>query len=111
MKTAYSIVASISGNISRCGYAYIATATDHVLRCGIHPGDLMHRIYPAVAEEHKTSVKLAARNIARAVEDLWDFGDRDALEKIAGHKLAAKPSPGELIVTIANYMIGNADAL
>ena len=111
MKTAYSIVASISGNISRCGYAYIATATDQVIRCGIRPGDLMHRIYPAVAKEHRTSVKLAARNIARAVEDLWDYGDRAALEKVAGHRLVAKPSPGELIVTIANYMVGEADAL
>ena len=105
MKNAYSVARSLGGNITRCGYAYLATAADVVVKRGSYPtGRLGFEIYDKVARIHNTTPELVARNLARAIEEIWTYGDRDTLEKVLRYKASTKPSPGEMVLALALYI-------
>lgn len=105
MKNAYSVARSLGGNITRCGYAYLATAADIVVSRGSYPsGKLGFEIYEKVARIHKTTPELVARNLARAIEEIWTHGDHEMLEAVLRYKAAAKPSPGEMVLALALYI-------
>ena len=107
MKNTLPIVMTLGGHISRCGYAYLATAVSLTLERGQYPSRaLMRHLYPDVAALHSSTTAQAARNIARVVEDIWMHGDRQRLCEIAGYTVVEKPTPGELILMLANYISG-----
>ena len=108
MENSLSVVMSLGGHVTRCGYAYLATAVTLTLQMGQYPArELMRTLYPQVAEIHHTTTAQAARNIARVVEDIWLYGDRARLSEIANYTVVVKPSPGELILLLSNFISGS----
>ena len=105
MKNANETVTSCGGNITRCGYAYLASAAEIVARRGDYPhGKLGREVYAQVAAIHGSEKKRVSRDLARAVEDIWLHGDREMLETILRHKAVTKPSPGEMILALAIFI-------
>lgn len=105
MKDAYLAARSLGGNITLRGYAYLATSANVVFYRGNFPSrKLGKEIYAQVASIHGTKASLVSWYIARAVEEIWDHGDRAMLEQVLRYKPTGKPSPGEMILALANYI-------
>lgn len=105
MKNPYAAVTLIAGNVTRCGYGFLSTSAEIVALRGSYPrGRLAKDVYAQVAAIHGISADLVARDVARAVEDIWEHGDRASLEMILKHKAVTKPTPGEVILALANYI-------
>ncbi|WP_434310665.1 sporulation initiation factor Spo0A C-terminal domain-containing protein [Hominifimenecus sp. rT4P-3] len=105
-KFVQAVIFRIAGRPTAIGYKQLARAVTFVLQSGA-TGDrnLTTVIYPQIAKDMDSTPQTVARNIARAVEDCWEHGDRKKLEEIVGHRLSEKPSPGELIHYICRYYI------
>ena len=63
----------------------------------------------AVCEEIRKEVGKQSNNtvlkaLSRAVDDIWEQGDRNRLQKIYGRPLWERPSPKELVVMLAQYI-------
>lgn len=103
-KEIYRLVVGISGRPTSTGYRQLTLAIALVVQKKEFPIRCLTSIlYPEVAKETGSTSQNVARNIARAVEDCWEHGDRKEMERIAGRRLTEKPSPGELILYFYNY--------
>lgn len=95
----------IAGRPTMTGYQQLTLAVFLVLRQGAFPvRRLTKQLYPQVAHMTGQSSQSISRSIARAAADCWDHGSRRELERIAGHRLTEKPSPGELIFYLYRYI-------
>lgn len=105
-KEIYQIIVSISGRPASVGYRQLTRAVALVVQKKEFPVRcLTSLLYPEIAKESGSSPQNVARNIARAVEDCWEHGNRKELERIAGRRLSEKPSPGEMILYLYNYCL------
>ncbi|WP_434310787.1 sporulation initiation factor Spo0A C-terminal domain-containing protein [Hominifimenecus sp. rT4P-3] len=107
-KEIYRLVVGISGRPASVGYRQLTRAIVSVVQKKEFPiRCLTSVLYPEIAKETGSTPQNVARNIARAVEDCWEHGNRKELERIAGRRLTEKPSPGELILYFYNYCLEN----
>ena len=67
-------------------------------------GEVTKRLYPAVAEACGMNPANVQRDMRTLVEWCWQYGDRDALCKVAGRRLLDKPAVGELLDYMASYL-------
>ena len=95
-KLVKSVILRIAGRPTAIGYRQLTKAVTLVYQSG-------GTDRPQIVEEMGSTPQTVARNIARAVEDCWEHGDRKNLEGIARRRLNEKPSPGELIYYIYQY--------
>lgn len=102
-KLVKSVILRIAGRPTAIGYRQLTKAVALVYQSGGTDRNLTTVIYPQIAKEMGSTPQTVARNIARAVEDCWEHGDRKNLEGIARRRLNEKPSPGELIHYIYQY--------
>lgn len=106
MKNALKTARSMGGNTKREGYIYLAASAEHVITIGEFPlKRLGKEVYAPVAARYKIKPTRVAREIARAVEEIWDHGDRERLEEILNRKCFEKPSPGEMILGLSMYIV------
>ena len=112
MREIYAAVVSLGGNTSKCGYSYLASSGKIIKGLGRFPrNELMEKIYEPIAKLYHTKPSLVAREIARAVEEIYDHGDREKLEVMLGHRLSAKPTPAEVMQSLANSLSFGQDAI
>ena len=103
-KSIYHTIHLLAGHPTRIGYRYLALAVSISIREGYPARSLTTSLYPQVAAQSGAAASNVAREIARAVDDCWDYGDHKALELIAGWRLAEKPTPGEVIYYLTQYL-------
>lgn len=53
---------------------------------------------------HHLQAKTISKALSRAVDDIWQYGDRLALQKLFGHSLIEKPSPKDLVFVLAQHL-------
>lgn len=112
MKPFYTAAVSLGGNTSKCGYSYLASSGKIINGLGYFPRNrLREAVYEPVAAIYHTKPNLVAREIARAVEEIYDHGDRERLAVMLGHKLSAKPTPAEVMQAVANSLSVGRDAI
>lgn len=96
------------------GYRYIKTA---VKRCLVDPGELegiTKHLYPEVAREHDTTAGKVEHGIRHAIESAWKKDNHREWESLFGYSLpqeGRKPTNGELIATMADYLTINNNML
>ena len=106
MKNAFKVVQSMGGNTKRLGYGYLAQAAELIVGRGEYPlKKLEKEIYGPIAAMKGMKAEHVAREVARAVEEIWDHGNRERLEEILERKVLAKPSPGEMILGLALFIM------
>lgn len=94
------------------GYRYIKTA---VRRCMVDSEELegiTKRLYPGVAREHHTTAGRVEHGIRHAVEIAWKKDNHEIWERLFGyslHQANRKPTNGEVIATMADYLTINND--
>lgn len=91
------------------GYSYRGTnnLVDAVLLCYREPEALTaitKRVYPEVARQAGTNWRNVERNLRTTVEAFWDRGNRELLNRMVGYDLRVRPSVGEIISYIVNYV-------
>ncbi|WP_434311485.1 sporulation initiation factor Spo0A C-terminal domain-containing protein [Hominifimenecus sp. rT4P-3] len=94
----------IAGRPTRVGYRYLTAAIEIVLEDGYPIRSLTTSLYPKIAERTGATTHSVARGLARAVDDCWEYGNRNALEQLVGRRLLEKPSPGEMIYYLVRYL-------
>lgn len=105
MKNPYAAATSLGGNTARYGYLFLATASEIIAQYGKLPRkELFEKVYSPVTAIHDSYPERIAREIARAVDEIWDHGDREMLEEVLGHKAISKPMPAEVMQALANYI-------
>lgn len=65
---------------------------------------VIKRIYGPVSQEHGVSVSVLEHRIRTLRDHIWDHGNRELLEEMAGYRLSYPPTSSELIDYIAHYM-------
>lgn len=64
----------------------------------------MKIIYIDVAKRNRTEKRNVERDIRTFVQAIWKYGDREALEEMAGRKLEKPPTCQEFIKMLADGM-------
>lgn len=102
-----SLVQSVSGRPANKRSYHLALVVYHCCQLPVYRGFCLEKqVYPLISHETGLSTTTISRNVARATEDCWDYGDIRRLEQIAGHVLVEKPSPKELVTYLSAYLMG-----
>ncbi|MDC7288460.1 sporulation initiation factor Spo0A C-terminal domain-containing protein [Blautia schinkii] len=110
LKDVLSVIWSIAGHPCNKSYYHLALVVYYSCQVEFYAYfSLERQIYPLVANETGVSTKAISRNVARAADDCWDYGDRKRLESIAGRTLFEKPTPKELIFYLCAFLTGTRD--
>lgn len=59
--------------------------------------------------DRPVSLPSIARALARAAEDVWQYGSRQELEAVFGRPLVEQPSAKSLVFALAEYIRGDAE--
>ncbi|MBQ1280825.1 MAG: hypothetical protein IIY16_01090 [Oscillospiraceae bacterium] len=104
MKTVDQIVTELSGRRNKSCYKVLAWAIKVALSYAPEEPQ-MKLIESEVAKklqmEHPRTV---AKALSRAVEDIWEYGDRACLRKMYARKVLERPTPKELIYRIVENL-------
>lgn len=103
------LIGKIGGHVTRPCYRYLVAAVRYALELEEFPrGRLTKQFYPTVARsmgyDGKAAGNRVGRGIARATEDIWTYGNRERLRELAEGEWRGKPSPGELIYYLREYL-------
>lgn len=104
MKPIYDMLKSLGIHRTYKGYYYVAEAVRLVMRDASLLLYISKSLYPAIAKAYDTSISCVERNIRTVVTTCWESEYVDALEMIAGVPLYKKPTSGEFIDILANYV-------
>ena len=89
------------------GYRYIVYGVELLIN-DINLIDCTMGVYKAIAEHFETSASRAERAIRVAIETGWDRANIDLVTKMFGYSVDAnkgRPTNGEFLATVADYMI------
>ena len=101
----YRLMGRLTGRPSSAGCRQLAQAAVLLLQMDSFPERrLMSDLYLPIAQRNRCAASSVARSLARAAEDCWQYGDRELLEHVAGRRLPEKPSPGELLLYLYQYL-------
>ena len=87
------------------GYYYTAHAVWMVMADATMLLYISKDLYPEIAKKHHTSVNCVERNIRTVVSRCWESEYIEALESMAGVRLYRKPTSGEFIDILSNYLL------
>ena len=89
------------------GYHYLRSAIMLSIKQPEIINAVTKKLYPSIAEEHKTSASRVERAIRHAIEVAWDRGDVDVLNSYFGytiHNSKGKPTNSEFIAMISDKL-------
>ena len=103
MKRVARVVASFSGRRSKNSYTVLCQVLEQALAAMPEErsiGELCREVGGATGKKAETVYK----SLSRAVRDIWENGDRQALERAVGYHLLEEPSPKELVVSLTQAL-------
>lgn len=89
------------------GYHYVRTAIILAVETPEVMGLVTKKVYPFVAEEHKTTPSKVERAIRHAIEVAWGRGNVEILDKYFSYTVSSykgKPTNSEFIAMIADHI-------
>lgn len=87
------------------GFNLTVSALDLVLTEPDRIQYLIKGVYAEIADMTGGKISSIERNIRTVINQIWHKGNRDLLNKVAGHHLQRKPTNGEFLEMSANYLI------
>ncbi len=104
MKEVKQIVSELSGRRNKECY-YILCCAVEVARKYQPEEPKMKVIWAQVKEQTgKRQEKTVSKALSRAVDDIWEHGDRQKLQEIYGHPIPERPTPKEMVYRLAEYV-------
>ena len=83
------------------GYPYLQKAIELAIRDYTATANITRDIYVPIASFFNTTPDQVRFEISRAVQDSWEFGDREQMQLYLGHDTASVGSNGEFVAAIA----------
>lgn len=105
------LLREIGINNTYLGYYYVTYAIQLVIKDETKLILISKWLYPDVALKFHTSVSCVERNIRTIIQTIWEHGNKDLLEQIAGCKLEDKPTNSKFISMVASYICSVHDSL
>ena len=90
------------------GYYYIRFAITLAVNDFTYIDAIVKKLYPAVAEEYKTTASRVERAIRHAITTGWNRANVDFAYKLFGYTVEqnkANPTNSEFISTVADYIL------
>ena len=104
MQEVKRVVAEISGRRSKERYCILCYAVEIARRYQPQEPQMKSVCEEIRKEIGKQSNNTVLKALSRAVDDIWEQGDRVKLQEIYGRPLWERPSPKELVVMLAQYV-------
>lgn len=110
MKNVKKLITELSGHRGMDCYYVLCCAVEAAI--AHQPDEVkMKQICFEIMETSGKKYKTVSKAISRAVNDIWEYGNRDKLFEIYGHSLIEKPSPKDLICVLSQFIWLNPDKL
>lgn len=103
MKSA-EIVQKLGIHSIYCGYFYVIYATELATKDDKYLLSITKWLYPEIAAHFNTSYSKVERGIRTVVSICWQEGNRSYLNELAGYHLTRKPTSGEFIAILSEYL-------
>lgn len=87
-----------------CGYSYIIYATELASTNNGYLLAITKWLYPEIAARFDTTCSRVERGIRTVVNSCWQDGNIDFLNEMAGYPLSKKPTSGEFIAILSEYL-------
>jgi len=104
MKKIYDLLKELGIHRTYKGYYYVAEAVRLVMQDASLLLYISKSLYPAVARVYDTTISCVERNIRTVITGCWESEYIKDLESMAGIRLYKKPTAGEFIDILANYL-------
>lgn len=102
MKDIDSIIMILAGDPSKVGYKYLKMCVEDVIKNGFPYNGIM-RLYKKIGKACGVKGDVS-REVARAVVDCYDNGNRKLMSEIVGFELKDKIDPKQFILYFATYV-------
>ena len=103
MKEVKKLVTQISGRRGKECYYILCCAVDIALSYQpVEPQ--MKLICTSIKDRTGKDYKAVVKSLSRAVDDIWDHGDRQKLCEIYGRTLLEKPTPKDIVCVLAQHL-------
>ena len=104
MKEIKKLVTEISGRRGKECYFILCCAVEAALLNQPNEPPMKY-ICAAVRERtEKKSDRAVSKALSRAVDDIWENGDRKRLEQIYARPILEKPAPRDMVLVLAQYL-------
>lgn len=103
-KEIQKLLRDIGSNNTYLGYYYTTYAVQLVIEDETKLILISKWLYPDVAIKFHTSVSCVERNIRTIIQTIWEHGNIELMEAIAGKQLLEKPTNSEFISILAFYI-------
>lgn len=102
--TSTEIVQKLGIHSIYCGYSYLIYAADLAAKDNGYLLAITKWLYPEIASHFNTSCSRVERGIRTVVNFCWQEGNRSFLNEMAGYPLSKKPTSGEFIAILSEYL-------
>ena len=103
MYTLHRLIHSLGIHSTLLGYHFLVYAVQLTVQDNTYLLGVTKRLYPEIARHFHTNVSSVDRNLRTALCILWDRGNRQLLQELAGYEIFYRPSNGELIDILTCY--------
>ena len=86
------------------GYRYLILAITLCLEDEDYLLGISKLLYPHIARTYQTSSSSVERDLRTVITVCWERGNRDLLQEISPCPLFAKPTTGEFLDILTNYL-------
>lgn len=107
-KNASRMIQSISGHRGKSCYYVLTQAVTVTIRC-MPAEPQMKVICMETARLCGKNTAAVWRALSRAIDDIWQYGDREALARSLGYLPREKPSPRDIVLSLACQLWCNSD--
>ena len=103
MKKVDRVVASFGGRRGKSSYIILCQVLEQAL-AAMPEEPSMGALCQEVGQSSGKKAETVYKSLSRAVKDIWENGDRQALERAIGYHLLEEPTPKELVMSLAQAL-------
>ena len=89
------------------GYRMLLIAVEIAVQDEDAMTQITQKIYPPIAARCGTTPANVEKNLRKAIEVFWNYGDRTFYGRLAGYPPTSKPTNAEFIGALASYILRN----
>lgn len=103
-KATEKVLRALGVNGAYMGYYYMVYALSKVVENEMLLTYISKGLYVEIAAKFHTTVPCVERNLRTVVQVVWNYGDREMLEEMAGKELDKRPGNSEFIDIVSGYL-------
>ena len=111
MRSVRQVVTELSGRRNKECYYILCCAVESAVRHAPKEPPMKTILADVSEMTGKENTRSISKALSRAVDDIWEYGDRKKLEEIYGRPIAERPTPKELVYRLAIYVRSGAECL